>query len=516
MFLPEQITDIINLGFQNVEIGIVMNIIKKFALSIVLAGTFSMAAGATELPPDILRYIKNNVPGITVRFDGLVEFADGTKYIPVLPMSYQQTLTPSQVVMTIPSNMPLAAKPELILFANDFAMMKVIKSSSGVDTISNSPNIPLKVKMGIFPQDFIVPEKFAIPAELRILTGNLKIPVRDEINTKKTKTAANSKNAVIKNVNNHTFRSPELEAISKSKIYAVNFNASSIYDLSLIKPANIESNIQLPTISSDIKFSPDGRYILVTCFGTNSIAVVDTSSNKIIKYISVGEAPSSIFQMQNIGKIGVVNSRSSNITVIDAVNMVEEQTIPLLSRVESFAYSRETDTAFYNDPVSGKIYKTFLSEPEKNSAEDSVVGIVSNISRMVVVGDKLYVLSRHDNKLYSFDTANNKLISQVPVPPKPVDFVLSKDKDKLYVLSADSKTLAVIDVNSFTVQRTLNLTGNGFPKSIAVFDSGKLGFISYVNSPNLSVINFEKEAEIDVIPIAQPVSNIMVSEVEKL
>ena len=136
------------------------------------------SAGATQLPDPVIGFIKSEFPGAGIRFDGLVELPDHTTYLPVMPLVYGNSEKPAAVVKTIPANTSFSKKPDMILFANNLALLKIIKVDNKHLTVNYSPEIPLSVKLGILPQDLIVPQGLELPTELRVIMGDLKIAVK--------------------------------------------------------------------------------------------------------------------------------------------------------------------------------------------------------------------------------------------------------------------------------------------------------------------------------------------------
>ena len=134
----------------------------------------------SDIPKPIADFLKAKYPKINIRFDGFVEIPDGTQYLPVFPLDLLDVPNPTYIVMTIPAKIDITAKPDLILFADNFAFFKIIREPGEPPTLLSSNKIPLVVKMGILPQDLIVPKGLELPPELRVLLGDFKIPIKGE------------------------------------------------------------------------------------------------------------------------------------------------------------------------------------------------------------------------------------------------------------------------------------------------------------------------------------------------
>ena len=93
-------------------------------LSIVLLPSMAFA---TKIPEGVLKELKKDFPGVNVRFDGFIELPDKTQYLPVFPINLIKSSGPVKIKQTIPANTPLKNKPDMILFDNNFALLKIIK-----------------------------------------------------------------------------------------------------------------------------------------------------------------------------------------------------------------------------------------------------------------------------------------------------------------------------------------------------------------------------------------------------
>ena len=145
-------------------------------LFIMLLGV-SNVCSAAKIPEAELEVLKKEFPNMKVRFDALVELSDGTKYIPVYPIKTEFVATEIKVINTIPKNQTLKDKPDFFMFNSNFAFFQ-IKNEKDKTTVIYSEEIPNEVKMGLLPQDLLVPKGFQLPAQLRIIAGNLMIPVK--------------------------------------------------------------------------------------------------------------------------------------------------------------------------------------------------------------------------------------------------------------------------------------------------------------------------------------------------
>jgi YVTN family beta-propeller protein len=78
-----------------------------------------------------------------------------------------------------------------------------------------------------------------------------------------------------------------------------------------------------------IAMSPDGRYAYVSNLGSNSVSVLDTASNTIVKTILVGTSPGGVAVTPDGAYVYVSNQGSNSVSVINAFNGAVIATIPV-------------------------------------------------------------------------------------------------------------------------------------------------------------------------------------------
>lgn len=483
-----------------------MKIFSKIALGLLFSFNIGLSALATELPARVVEYLKTEYPKATVRFDGLIELPDGTQYLPVLPLSYENIDTPQKIVQTIPANLTLKSKPDLVLFANNLSLLKVIKNPDGTLTLLDSNEIPVQVKLGLLPQDLVVPEKLIIPRELKIILGDLKISVRGE-DRYEIPVSANQKANSVSNIANKTNnKSPELKNLVNKTIYATSFQSNLV---NIINPetGNVINAVKLTSVPSDIAITDDKRYVLVSSFASDKISVIDNISKTYVKDIEVGKQPVSITIANGQDLAYIANRLSSTISVIDLKNMNLLKEISVTGNPINLIVSEDSENLFYNDSFSGKVYKLNLST---KTAKPEMLIQVNNISKMLQKDGYLFVLSRTGNKMTVFDLNANKKLKEIEVGSKPVDIKYANEK--LYVLAAGSSELSVVDIPTLEIAGKIELKRGSFAKSITIFDSESKAIVSTVDSYEISIVDLLKGSVITTLPVGSSVNSLVICE----
>ena len=134
---------------------------------------------AAKIPDGVKSYILQKIPQADIRFDGVIIFPDNTIYLPLYPSLFSD-VTKIEIKETYPAKQDLKQEPDIVIFNNDFVLMKVLTDGDGHRTVLHMQNPPLQVRTGLLPQDMLVPSGLIIPENIKGIIGNLKIDTKNE------------------------------------------------------------------------------------------------------------------------------------------------------------------------------------------------------------------------------------------------------------------------------------------------------------------------------------------------
>jgi len=476
-------------------------------------GFYKAPAKATQLPKPIVEYLKSKYPDVAIRFDGLIELPDNTIYLPVTPLTYGNSENPAAIIKTIPANTDFTKKPDMILFANNLALLKVVRVNNNELTVNYSPEIPLSVKLGLLPQDLIVPHGLILPTELKIIMGNLRIAVKakkdeDDLVFFGTPAPKNEKkvNFIKGKVQKEEQKGlPELDCIKNKVLYTADFKENKI-NIVDSQTGRINRSMKLPSVPSNLALTQDNRYLLVPSTSLSKIFVIDTFTNIFLKDIEVEKLPSSILMPVNSQKAYVANKLSSSISEIDLDNMVLTKNISVFGNPDNLTASGDNQNIFYDDATSGNIYTLNL-----NSGISKKIAQVNSISKISQSGNYLFILSRSSNELVVFDLTKNKEQTRVKVGEKPVDLQVLDKKGEIYILSAGSDELNIVDMKDFKLKDSVALNSGGFPKKITILENKNKALITNQDSFQIIIYDMNKEKILGNMPISKNISFLQVS-----
>jgi YVTN family beta-propeller protein len=278
--------------------------------------------------------------------------------------------------------------------------------------------------------------------------------------------------------------------------------------------------------------NPKTNLVYVTCWEsywdetkTDSVYVIKASDNSISDIIPVGTFPSSIAVNENNNKVYVSNYGSNSITVIDGTTNTVLSTIsdinynPYRVAIDShtnMVYVTAANTLVVIDGSTDKIqsiiqlsrfdpngiainpidHRAYISHDFTNSI--SVVDTLENkLVDVLTVGDRVFGLdvNPNTNLLYVsnlggisvLDTLTNKILSRIPTNTYVSQVTVNPVTNKIYAVNSNSNSTSVIDGKT---NKITNIIEVGFmAESVAVNQDTNMIYIVNRGSNPVSVID---------------------------
>jgi YVTN family beta-propeller protein len=171
------------------------------------------------------------------------------------------------------------------------------------------------------------------------------------------------------------------------------------------------SNIPLGTHPSGITIatSQDNKTktVYVTNKGSNSVSIIDGTTNMVKKVLPVGQEPSDIDINSNTKKLYVSNSLSNTISVIDIGKEEVEYTIDSIGK----------------NPIK----------------------LAVDVNK-----DLIYVINKGSNNVSLINGTTREVIGDIKVKTNPTDIVVDSNNDLVYVTNSDNSSSSVSVINGTT------------------------------------------------------------------
>ncbi len=517
-----------------------------------------MQAEATQLPKNVKQFLTSQKDVPSIRFDGLIIYNDNLMYMPVLP-AYPKDVESLEIVKTYPENQTIEKYPDLILFNNNLALIKIIRTDSDTLTVRNI-DWPIEVKTGAIPQDMMVPRGFVLPDSLAGILGDVQVPL---IGSAKTTTFI---------IGKRTAPLPSGKRIQDTKQYSVpeqlknklffvnNFQTEylQIFTSNVTEPLY---SLKTSGVMKDVKSALNGKYILAATNNKRNIDVIDVNDEYIVKHIDLTAIPSEITVDDINKKAYVASIKDESLTIIDLDTLSVKEKVQLVGAPQRLSLSEDGSKLAYIDMKTSNIYILDLI----NGYDNKLISNYPNAIKLILKDDKIYTASRTQSKLriISYDLLqDNKItksrkqrrketaikeeenrnsdmymddliyegnddelllageefqhikkyatsIKDINIGSKPVD-IYSKDK-KLYVLCAGNNSVYTYDTDSKEL-KTEKLPVDGFSKAFTPVPNSNLAIITNMSDLKYVVYDTTKDKAIQTLPISEYINMITILE----
>lgn len=449
------------------------------------------AVHASKLPNDVWNFVKTNLPNAQQRFDSVVMLSDDIMYIPLYPPT-NTTVNAIALEYTYPANLSFAKLPEVVLLNNGYSFLKVVRDKNGNYTLTKKDDLPLKVRLGLMPQDMLTPVGLLMPESLKLTLGDLLIPSKEE------------SSLALKKDEKEKIKSPYNPAVKRDEfISAVDFKNKKIF----INPRNSKFlevydatsktplyELKLSSMPLKIIASKDNKVALVLYWSGKNAEIIDLKDERTIATIEL-DAKATDAVLNEKENLAYVSSAAANaIYVIDMNTMQLSQVIKLNQKPAKIAYCALDDSISFYDEFASKIFNV-----TKNGSDYIVqpMGTVHNVSKVIADIANIYTLSRTDSQLIIFDKALAKQLEAIDIDKKPTDAVMFGTK--IFILCSKEGYLDVYDTIEGKIVSREQLSKEGFYSNLTIVQNKdekekKVAnnlLITGINSNNYLLYNIE-------------------------
>lgn len=475
---------------------------KKLILTLILILATTTGAFAAKIPDNVKTVIKKDFAKTDFRFDGLITMPDGTIYLPLFPALVKKP-EKLEIASTIPAKQTLAQKPDVVIFNNDFVLLKVLIDSKGRKTVLNIKDPPLEVKTGMLPQDLLVPSGLVIPDNIKGIMGNLQIGTAIDagIRTNAEPFLGNKTVKTTQAKENLINKVPQLE---NKTIYVATCYSKNIQV--------VQGESKLPeyalsqtSIPRDMKATPDDKFLLVTTYGKTFVNVISLADDRIIRQLDLTTPAEEIVIDKYKNRAYVSSADDSSIYIIDLGTMTLKQKIKVKGACEKLSLTEDGSKLFYVDRKTSDVW---VIEPD-NQFVIKDIGSFPNVSKIAYAQGKIYITSRTKNRMAIIDYITLGLMKELDVASKPIDMLLYKDN--LYILSAQSNVVQVLNTKDDEITHTIYLNTNGFSTQIYQLKNTDIALITDTKANKYSVLDLSQNQVIKTNILEIPVSEIAVT-----
>lgn len=245
--------------------------------------------------------------------------------------------------------------------------------------------------------------------------------------------------------------------------------------------------------------NPDTGLVYVGNIGSNSVSVINASTNSVVAGITVGAYPASMAVDPTTDRIYVANEQSSTLSVIDGASNTVIDTVNVGSGPTGVAVNPNTDLVYV-------AYQSFGVVSVVNGSTDKVVGnltLAPNYQTIAVDQslDRVYVATAQvchstgnggqecgpNGAVAVLDGTATRILTNVTVGGSPEGIAVNSITHMVYVANDLSGTVSVINGTNDSVVATVDV--GQYPRGVTVDASTGNVYVANEGSGTVSVIN---------------------------
>ncbi|MBQ7287042.1 MAG: hypothetical protein IJW73_04700, partial [Candidatus Gastranaerophilales bacterium] len=314
-----------------------MNIKKNIVtLSLTMLLAFSSAANASKLPNDLFNYVKGQLPQAQQRFDSVLVINDDLMYIPLTPPTVNE-VSEIKVEYSYPEGKDLKDMPEVLLLNNGYSFLKVFKDEKDNYTLTKKDDLPIKVRLGLMPQDMLTPIGLKMPESLKLTLGDLLIPTKEEGSLAlKDDDKIKSQNPYSATIKRNEFVAVDNFIGKRLFINPKNSKFLAVYDNSQSAPLY---ELKLSAMPFKIITSETSKVALVLYWNSKKVEIIDLNNERVVSTIEL-DSNSSDVSLNEKDNVAYVSSQEAKaIYLINLNSMQLERVIKIDQKPTNLAYS---------------------------------------------------------------------------------------------------------------------------------------------------------------------------------
>ncbi|MGY1578019.1 protein kinase domain-containing protein [Streptomyces sp. MN13] len=258
--------------------------------------------------------------------------------------------------------------------------------------------------------------------------------------------------------------------------------------------------------------SQDGRRSYVTNFGSGSVSVIDTLTNRTEdKPIRVGKNPRDVAVSPDRRRVYVTNYGSDSVSVIDTLTNRVDRTITVGSTPVGVTVSRDGRWVYVTLSRSGSVPGSVSVIDTATDKVDRTISVGKDPQGVAVAPDgrRVYVTNYGSDSVSVIDTKTNKVNDTISVGKAPLGVAVSSDGRRVYVTNRYSDSVSVIDTATDKVDRTIRVGGG--PWGVAVSPDRRWVYVANNYEGSVSVIDTATDKVDRTIPVGRGPLEVAVS-----
>jgi len=295
--------------------------------------------------------------------------------------------------------------------------------------------------------------------------------------------------------------------------YVANYSGNTVSVLDTSTNLIVKT-IPVPAAPWAVAMTPDQKHVYVTEYNGAAVAVIDTATNTVTTTVPVGNIPYSLAISPNGNSVFVTNRTDHTVSVISTASNTVVATLPVGVDPSAVAVTPDGTLAYVSNLNSSNLS---IINASTNTVEGSLPGVAAPFGLAFTPNGSLAYVTDFvtPGTVAVLSIPSNKRVATIHLAPTtayPIEVAVTPDGATAYVADYGSDDVSVIDVASNTLTATLPLPAESEPGPfpVAISPDGSLVYVGNFGNSTVSIIRTSNNT-VTTIAVPNGVSGIAIA-----
>jgi YVTN family beta-propeller protein len=273
--------------------------------------------------------------------------------------------------------------------------------------------------------------------------------------------------------------------------------------LTAIHPSSVQTLTAGGSITFTLQFasSDSGERAYITKLGSNSVSVINTTTNEVIGSIPVGSSSQWGIAIHPSGsRVYLTDPFAGTVTVVDAVTNMVIKTISVPDSPIGIAIDRTGDRVYVKTTTNVSVIAT-----NTNTVVATIsTGLGSGGIAITPDGIRIFAVNPGSTSISVINAANNTVIATIPTFTSANGIVINRTGTRAFVANGGGGEILIIDTATNTVSNHIPLpdgTCSCLSTGVAVSPDGNTVYMPHFGLNSIAVADVTTNSVIGFIPV---------------
>ena len=257
--------------------------------------------------------------------------------------------------------------------------------------------------------------------------------------------------------------------------------------------------IPVPLGPHGLAMTPDGRKVYVSSDGASTVSVIDTATDRVVGSIDVGPMPHGLAISRDGRQVLVSGFGTNQALIIDTASDRVVGHVPV-PQPHNSVIGPDGRLAYVGSQQQGATALIILDLATQTQVGQVPLDQAPRALDLSPDGTRLYVTLAGVDAVQVLETGSKRVIGQIPVGASPHHPLFTPDGQAGLVVSQGPGELEILDPVGQTVSHTVRV-GNA-PHWIATSSDGHIAYVTNEGSHDVSVVDLTSHRVTATIPVS--------------